>query len=108
MVAARPNSAKTLSDGVVIEASVVARLLGVKLLRLRAHVTVLPADLERSPYLEAPVEFEEPVARGPEPLHAPAASGTLADAVKTLEHASLTMRHLKPADRSAVPRGAFG
>jgi hypothetical protein len=41
-----PDSSKNLSDGVVIQASVLGRLLGVKLLTLDATVLVSPAHLE--------------------------------------------------------------
>jgi hypothetical protein len=40
-----PDSSKQLSDGVVIQASVLARLLGVKLLTVDATVLVSPAQL---------------------------------------------------------------
>ena len=40
-----PDSSKRLSDGVLIETSVLARLLGVKLLTLEGTVVVTPAQL---------------------------------------------------------------
>jgi hypothetical protein len=40
-----PDSSKQLSDGVVVQASVLARLLGVKLLTVDATVLVSPAQL---------------------------------------------------------------
>ena len=81
---ARPDAGKSLSDGVVVEASVVARLLGLKLLRLEANVTLLPADVE-------PITYVEPAAVEVPPDH----GGTLGDAVDLLAHASKTMRTLR-------------
>ncbi len=40
-----PDSSKRLSDGLVIEACVLARLLGIKLLTLEGTVLVSPAQL---------------------------------------------------------------
>ena len=40
-----PDSSKRLSDGVLIETSVLARLLGVRLLTLEGTVVVTPAQL---------------------------------------------------------------
>lgn len=77
----RPDA--TLSDGVVIEASVVARLLGLKLLRLRAHVTVLPARAEPLVPVTRPAFAQ------------PNGSGSLSDAATLLRHASETMRQLE-------------
>ena len=70
----------------VIEASVVARLLGLKLLRLRAHVTVLPAHVE--PLRVVPTE--------PAP---PLGDGRLDDAVALLARASRTLDEAKRNSR---------
>jgi len=83
---ARPSRDRSLSDGVVIEASVVARLLGLRLLRLRAHVTVLPADVE--PLRAVP---SEPVP--------PFGDGRLDDAVALLARASRTLDEAKRNSR---------
>jgi hypothetical protein len=63
---------------------VVARLLGMKLLRLDANVTLLPADV-------GPISYVEPSAA----TAPPDPGGTLNDAVELLAHASKTIRRLR-------------
>jgi hypothetical protein len=86
MVMARRNANKNLSDGVVVEASVVARLLGIKLLRVNAHVTLMPSGGEPITYLDTRV------AEQPAQL---ADGGSLSEAVNLLAHASQTMHDAK-------------
>jgi hypothetical protein len=86
VVAARRNRHKNLSDGVVVEASVIARLLGIKLLRLNAYITLTPADLEPITYLDAAAPRKHP----DHPTE-----GGLTEAVKLLAHASQTMHDAK-------------
>jgi len=85
---ARPSSDRSLSDGVVIEASVVARLLGLKLLRVRAQVTVLPAEPARR-LPRFPSEFPS------EPAPPSLDGGRLADAAQLLAHACRTLDDAK-------------
>lgn len=87
MLAARRNGNKSLSDGVVVEASVIARLLGIKLLRLHAHITLLPADLELITYLDPTGSQQH--------SNYPTEGGGLSEAVKLLAHASQTMDNAK-------------
>lgn len=70
----------------VVEASVVARLLGIKLLRVKAHVALMPAGREPITYLDTRV------AEQPKQL---AEGGSLSDAVNLLAHASQTMHDAK-------------
>ena len=86
MVTARRNQDKSLSDGVVVEASVIARLLGIKLLRLNAYITLMPAHLEPITYLDAAAPQQHP--------DHPAEDG-LSEAVKLLAHATQTMHDAK-------------
>jgi hypothetical protein len=81
---ARPSARTSLSDGVVVEATVIARLLGLKLLRVKAHVTLLPADLEQITQVDARPAQQQP--------DRPAEGGNLRDAARLLTHASRT-RH---------------
>lgn len=83
----RPKTTKSLSDGVVVEASVVARLLGIKLLRVKAHVTLMPAELEPSTYLET---FPAPAVAA-----SSANGGSLGEAVSLLAHASRAIHDAK-------------
>jgi hypothetical protein len=57
-----PDSSKTLSDGLVIETAVVARLLGVKLLTLEGTVLASPAQLKA---FEARAPSVSPAAASP-------------------------------------------
>ena len=45
-VTAIPDATKQLSDGLIIDASVVARLLGLRLVTLDASLTVAPAQIK--------------------------------------------------------------
>jgi hypothetical protein len=71
----------------VDEASVIARLLGLKLLRVRAHVTLHPADLESITYLDACAVQQRPAQ--------PTEGGNLSDPVELLARASRTMHDTK-------------
>ncbi len=75
---------RSLSDGVILEATIVARLLGVKLLRVNAHVMLMPADVESVAHLDTRTALPQPRQR-PD-------GGTLSDAVMLLAHASETIR----------------
>jgi len=68
----------------VVEASVVGRLLGLKLLRVKAHVTLMPADLD-------PITYVTPRATA-QRANQPTAGESLSDAVNLLAQASRTMR----------------
>ena len=69
----------------MVEASVVGRLLGLKLLRVKAHVTLMPA------YLDTYVTPRATVQRANQPT----AGESLSDAVNLLAQASRTMREAK-------------
>jgi len=49
-----PDAGSRLTDGVVVEANVVARLLGMKLLRLEADIVLAPAELRAASALAEP------------------------------------------------------
>jgi hypothetical protein len=87
VVIARRNAHQSLSRGVVVEASVVGRLLGLKLLRVKAHVTLMPAYLD-------PITYVTPRATAPR-ADQPTGGGSLNDAVSLLAQASRTMREAK-------------
>ena len=71
----------------MLEASVVGRLLGLKLLRVKAHVTLLPAYRD-------PITYVTPRATA-QRANPPTAAGGLSDAVNLLAQASRTMREAK-------------
>ena len=68
LLTAAPDRRRRLSEGTLIEASVVARLLGIKLLKLHATVMMMPADVEARP--AAP---PDPAALEPAPASLPPA-----------------------------------
>jgi hypothetical protein len=49
LLTAAPDRRKRLSEGVLVEAFVVARLLGLRLLKLDATVMLMPADVAAQP-----------------------------------------------------------
>jgi hypothetical protein len=83
----RRETNRSLSNGVVVDASVVARLLGLKLLRVKAHVTLTPAGLEPITYVNARAAQSQPSQHQ--------GSSCLRDAVNLLAHASRTMNDAK-------------
>ena len=48
LLTATPDRRKRLSDGVLVEASLLARVMGVKLLTIDATVALVPADITAS------------------------------------------------------------
>jgi hypothetical protein len=72
----RPAPGGHLSDGLVVEASVLARLLGLRLLRLEARISVVPTDFG---------------GRSEDLGTLQARRGYLNDAVSLLAHASQTL-----------------
>ena len=77
---------RSLSDGVLVEASILARVLGIRFLTLDAAVVLLPADV-RVP-LSAPPDPPTRTAApfcGLPPTRPPAAGRRLAEAVRSLD-----------------------
>jgi hypothetical protein len=88
-----------LSQGVLVEASVVARLLGLRLLTLEASALLAPADLRAGPALrDAGAGTLKPVAPGPRTARA---RRGLAEAVRDLDEGA---RLLEQARRARDPR----
>lgn len=82
----RPDPRKDLSDGVVVRASLVARLLGLKILRVEGDVTLLPAQIST-------LSYGEPIT--PVPADGFTYDGTLRDAAGLLARASKTIRETR-------------
>jgi hypothetical protein len=76
----RPAPGGHLSDGMVVEASVLARLLGLRLLRLEARIAFVPTDFG-GPSEDLGLDLRTLQAR----------RGCLNDAVSLLAHASHTL-----------------
>jgi hypothetical protein len=71
----------------VVEASVVGRLLGLKLLRVKAHVTLMPAYLDPITYVTPGATVQR--------ANLSTGRGGLSDADNLLAQASRTMREAK-------------
>lgn len=102
-LAATPEPGGRLAEGVGVQANVLARLLGMPLLRLRADVVLLPVRLTD----ESPAVVASPaVARAPEPRPAraaprPASGRTSLDEARRL--VSQSERELKALPAPVVP-----
>lgn len=81
-----PDRSRRLSDGVIVEAFIRARVLGIRLLTLDASVVLVPADLSAASSAD-----QDPPLRGtvrsplPAPLRSGAGGRRLAEAVRTLQ-----------------------
>lgn len=88
-----PDRAASLSHGAAVEASILARLLGIPLLRLDAHIDMVPIDAD--PAVGSLKRYSPPtIELSPLPASSgtsAASSGTLAEAAELLEHASQTL-----------------
>jgi hypothetical protein len=89
IVAGTPGDQR-LSDGVVIEASIVARLLGMRILRLKAYVTLLPASRESVTMADGYTDAGPWTTAQPAPDQLDA-GGTLSAATTLLAHAHRTI-----------------
>ena len=85
MLAAVPGRRRRLSDGVLVEGSIRARLLGIRLLTIDATVVLAPAEI--TPAEITPAEIITPPAPAHHPApHMPARSARpgLAEAVRSI------------------------
>jgi hypothetical protein len=93
-VAARPSRPVALSaagnrtrrptDGLLIEASIVARLLGIRLLTLDATIALAPADVTARPSSPRASPVAPPRPAGVPPTQSGAMGRGLADAVRSI------------------------
>jgi hypothetical protein len=97
MAVAHTGRAPNLSHGLEVEASILARLLGIRLLRLHAHIDVAPAnfraaaDLHPSAVRSYPAEPWYPTVGLSDPRPQSVRGGTLGEAVALLQRASRTL-----------------
>ncbi len=98
--ATRPRFGReaNLSHGVVVDASILARLLGIPLLRLDAHIDMVPADsdpiagaVERYTTVSMTESTALPIAGG----MVAGSTATLADAAELLRYASRTLGEVR-------------
>jgi hypothetical protein len=84
-----PDRSRRLSDGVLIDASLRARLLGLRLLTVDATIVLVPADVRAtSPTAHPPAERQGPMSSGPAPRRSVAAGPRLAQAVRSINEAA--------------------
>jgi hypothetical protein len=81
LLTAVPDRRRRLSEGILIEASVLARLLGIRLLKLHATVMLMPADVAARPAPGDPPALERARASLPPTRLYPAGRG-LAEAIR--------------------------
>jgi len=103
-VIAVPDSTGNLSDGVVVEADVSARLLGLKVLRLRADVVLMPARLRGPgvvPVSSRPVQAGGAVSAEGRPEGGVAwpssanGTGDIAEAIRLLDESGKTLDRVR-------------
>lgn len=80
VVRAVPDGKGRLSEGIVVEASVLGRVLGVRLLRLEASVVISPAEITEAPRPQAKLNGSHP----PAGRH-------LADAVRLIDESAASL-----------------
>jgi hypothetical protein len=86
---ARPDRRRRLSDGVLVDASIHARLLGLRLLTVDASIVLVPAELSAtSRGAPAPGPRRAPRSPTPAPRRSVAAGPRLAQAVRSINEAA--------------------
>jgi hypothetical protein len=84
-----PDRRRRLSDGVLVDASIHARLLGVRLLTIDATIVLVPADVAgTSPTAHPAAEGPAPRPLPASPARPVAAGPRLAQAVRTINEAA--------------------
>lgn len=95
-----PDGTKRLSDGVIVEASVLARVFGIRLLTLHADVVIAPAETVAAPHRQyghdgstaPPLE-----ARSLPSAPSRAVGGGLADAVRLIDEGAASLAATRAA-----------
>jgi hypothetical protein len=85
---ATPDRRRRLSDGVLVDASIHARLLGLRLLTVDASIVLVPAEVSASPAAHPPATRPAPQSSVPAPRRTVAAGPRLAQAVRSLNEAA--------------------
>jgi hypothetical protein len=84
-----PDRRRRLSDGVLVDASIHARLLGLRLLTVDASIVLVPAELSASSRAARPsAQRRAPRSSAPAPTRSVAAGPRLAQAVRSLNEAA--------------------
>jgi hypothetical protein len=84
-----PDRRRRLSDGVLVDASLHARLLGLRLLTVDATIVLVPADVAgTSPTTHPAAQRSAPRPLAAAPMRSVAAGPRLAQAVRTINEAA--------------------
>jgi hypothetical protein len=84
-----PDRRRRLSDGVLVDASIQARVLGLRLLTVDASIVLAPADVRpASPAALPPAEHPGRRSSAPSPRRSVAAGPRLAQAVRSINEAA--------------------
>ena len=84
-----PDRRRRLSDGVLVDASIHARLLGLRLLTVDATIVLVPADVAGTSPADHPAPRRAaPRSSAPAPRRSVAAGPRLAQAVRTINEAA--------------------
>jgi hypothetical protein len=100
-----------LSGGLVVRASILARLLGIRLLRLDADILLVPARVQEAADVELAGRFESGQPAGIETLVDPVQMNDtrgLRDAQRLLQRAARTLEESPPSRDRAIPQGRLG
>ncbi len=89
---ATPDRRRSLSDGVLVDASIHARLLGLRLLRIDASIVLVPADIRpAAPAALPPAQHTGRRSAAPAPRRSVAAGPRLAQAVRSINEAAAVL-----------------
>jgi hypothetical protein len=79
-----PDRRRRVSDGILVEASILARLLGLRLLTLDVTLVLVPAEVSAPPSAARGLPAGASAGRHSAPLARPVPGGGLADAVRSI------------------------
>jgi hypothetical protein len=83
-----PDRRRRLSDGVLVDASIQARLLGLRLLTVDASIVLVPAEVSASPAAHPAATRPPPRSSVPAPRRTIVAGPRLAQAVRSINEAA--------------------
>ena len=112
MLAATPDRRRRPSDGLVVKASILARLLRIRLLTLEATVVIAPADVTAPSPASPGVGARRPSTRPPRALPARSAATAsghrgLAEALRTIDETTAILDEVRRnASSSSAGNGA--
>ncbi len=98
MLKAVPDRRRRPSDGLVVEASIVARLLGIRLLALDATVVIVPADVTAPSAARQPRLRASARSNGVTPVRSGTNGRGLAEAVRRIDEGAAILAEARHAE----------